>query len=100
MIVFEGWRTIEGCHFSHTEEFGLRKKIIGPFLNWLFFKVLCRKKANWQLIRDDMVLDNKLLDKILTKGIYPERSQRSRTQKKAWKSRFDTYQRVEEKPRH
>lgn len=58
---------------SHTEEFGLRKKIIGPFLNWLFFKVLYRKKANWQLIRDDMVLDNKLPDRILTKGIYPER---------------------------
>ena len=32
-----------------------------------------RKKANWQLIRDDMILDNKYLSDILTEGKYPER---------------------------
>ena len=32
-----------------------------------------RKKADWKLIRDDMILDNHLLSDILTKGEYPKR---------------------------
>ena len=42
-------------------------------MNFLIFKVFFRKKANWQLIRDDMILDNRYLYDILTEGKYPER---------------------------
>jgi hypothetical protein len=72
-ITFEGKRTENGCHFSHTEAFGLTKPIIGPILEFLTFKVFYRKWCNWKLIRDDMVLDNNYLNDILTKGKYPER---------------------------
>ena len=52
----------------------IRKQgIIGPVMNFLIFKVLYKKKANWQLIRDDMILDNMYLSSILTSGKYPER---------------------------
>ena len=37
------------------------------------FKVFFKKKANWQLIRDDMVLDNQYLTEILAEGNYPDR---------------------------
>lgn len=73
LITFEGKRTKEGCHFSHTEAFGMQTPIIGPIMNFLIFKVLYRKKANWSLIRDDMILDNKYLKDILVFGKYPER---------------------------
>ncbi len=72
-ITFEGMRTKEGCRFSHTESFGLTTPIVGAILNFLIFKVLYRKKANWQLIQEDMILDNKYLTDILTEGKYPER---------------------------
>lgn len=72
-IVFEGERTPSGCRFTHTESFGLMKPVIGPVVNFLIFKVFYRKKANWQLIRDDMVLDNDYLYDILTEGKYPDR---------------------------
>lgn len=72
-ITFEGKRTEKGCHFSHTEAFGMTTPIIGPIMNFLIFKVIFRKKANWQLIRDDMILDNKYLTDILTRNKYPER---------------------------
>jgi hypothetical protein len=72
-ITFEGKRTETGCHFSHTESFGLTTPIIGAIVNFLIFKVIYRKRANWQLIRDDMILDNKYLCDILTEGKYPER---------------------------
>ena len=42
-------------------------------MNFLIFKVLYKKRANWDLIRDDMRLDNLYLRRILTKGEYPER---------------------------
>ena len=42
-------------------------------MNFLLFKIIFRKKCNWQLIRDDMILDNKYLTEILTEGKYPER---------------------------
>ena len=51
----------------------MTKPVIGPILNFLIFKVFFRKKANWQLIRDDMILDNRYLKEILTEGKYPER---------------------------
>ncbi len=72
-IIFEGNRTDEGCRFSHTEQFGLTTPVIGPIMNFLIFKVFFRKKADWQLIRDDMILDNRYLKEILTEGKYPER---------------------------
>ena len=71
-ITFEGKRTADGCHFSHTEAFGMTTPIIGPIMNFLIFKVFYRKMCNWQLIRDDMILDNQYLTAILTKGEYPE----------------------------
>ena len=73
IITFEGLRTAEGCRFSHTEAFGIQTPIIGPILNFLIFKVFYKKKADWKLIRDDMILDNHLLSDILTKGEYPKR---------------------------
>ena len=51
----------------------MTKPVIGPILNFLILKVFFRKKANWQLIRDDMILDNRYLKEILTEGKYPER---------------------------
>ncbi len=47
--------------------------LVGPIMNFLIFKVFFKKKANWQLIRDDMVLDNQYLTEILTEGKYPDR---------------------------
>lgn len=73
LITFEGKRTEKGCRFSHTEAFGMQKAVIGPIMNFLIFKVFFKKKANWQLIRDDMILDNRYLSEILTEGKYPER---------------------------
>ncbi len=72
-IIFEGNRTETGCSFSHTEEFGMTTPVLGPVMNFLIFNVFFRKKANWQLIREDMILDNRYLTEILTEGKYPER---------------------------
>ena len=47
--------------------------IVGPIMNFLIFKVFFKKKANWQLIRDDMILDNQYLTEILSEGDYPDR---------------------------
>lgn len=73
VITFEGQRTPGGCSFSHTESFGMQTPVIGPIMNFLIFKVFFNKKANWDLIRDDMKLDNIYLSNILFKGEYPER---------------------------
>lgn len=73
-IIFEGERTPQGCRFSHTEIFGSTVPVLGPVLNFLIFKVFYKKKCNWGLIRDDMILDNKYLYDILAYGKYPERS--------------------------
>ncbi len=72
-ITFEGKKTEAGCRFSHTESFGMTTAVIGKIMNFLIFKIIYRKKANWQLIRDDMILDNKYLYEILTENKYPER---------------------------
>lgn len=73
IITFEGKRTPEGCSFTHTESFGMQTPVIGPIMNFLIFRVFYKKKANWDLIRDDMKLDNIYLTNILEKGEYPER---------------------------
>ena len=73
-ITFEGKRTEIGCQFSHTEAFGMTTPVIGASMNLLIFKVFSRKKANWQRIRDDMILDNRYLYDILTGGKHPERN--------------------------
>lgn len=72
-ITFEEKRTESGCHFSHTESFGPTTPVIGPILEFLTFKVFYRKWCNWELIREDMILDNKDLNDILTEGKYPKR---------------------------
>ncbi len=72
-ITFEGRRTEEGCRFCHTETFGMTAPVIGPVINFLIFKVFFRKMCDWQLIRDDMILDNRYLTEILTEGKYPAR---------------------------
>ncbi len=72
-ITFEGRRTDTGCRFSHSEAFGMTTPVIGSVMNFLIFKVFFRKMANWQLIRDDMILDNRYLTDILTEGKYPDR---------------------------
>lgn len=55
-------------------------------MNFLIFKVFYRKKADWGLIRDDMVLDNGYLRNILTQGKYPERIPVEELRKTAVKS--------------
>ncbi|MGN1024527.1 MAG: hypothetical protein ACI4OJ_13560 [Lachnospiraceae bacterium] len=70
-ILFAGEWTKEGCCFSHTELFGLSGTILAPLVNALVFQVLCRKACNWELIRRDMVRDNRYLYDILTTGRYP-----------------------------
>lgn len=72
-IIFEGRRTPDGCRFCHTEEFGMRTPLVGAVVNALVFKVLFRRKADWRLVRDDMILDNAYLRDILVEGRYPPR---------------------------
>lgn len=71
-IYFIGESTGAGCRFTHIEEFGKPDTLWGRFINWLLFKVLFKKKANWQLIKDDMAEDNRYLKQILETGVYPE----------------------------
>ena len=70
-IHFIGETTPTGCKFTHIEEFGKPDTVWGRFVNWLLFKVLFRKKANWQLIKDDMKEDNMYLKQILETGVCP-----------------------------
>ena len=72
-ITFEGKRLENGCRFSHTEAFGLKTPVIGVILNFLIFKVIFRRKADWNVIREDMILDNQYLTDILVHGKYPVR---------------------------
>ena len=37
-IIFEGFRTPDGCRFEHTEEFGVRTQVIGPVINFWSLK--------------------------------------------------------------
>lgn len=72
-ITFEGRRTPTGCRFRHTEGFGLATPVIGPLINAILFKIVFRRLAKWQVIKDDMVLDGRYLRDILAEGRYPER---------------------------
>lgn len=64
-IYFMGKYSGNTCVFTHIEEFGMRTPIIGSIVNFLLFRILARKKANWDLIHKDMVEDNKNLKEIL-----------------------------------
>ena len=66
-ITFEGTRTKTGCHFSHTEAFGMTTPVIGAIMNFLIFKVFFRKKANWQLIASTRIVGNSISKKQLEK---------------------------------
>lgn len=59
--------------FSHTEAFGMTATVIGAAIYFIAFKAFFREKANWQLIWDDMIPDNRYMCGILTEGKYPER---------------------------
>lgn len=72
-ITFSGGRAPNGCFFEHTEEFGLNLPLIGAVVNFILFQIIYRRKADWQIIRDDMIMDNRYLAEILEKGIYPAR---------------------------
>ena len=48
-ITFEGKRTETGCHFSHTEAFGMTTPVIGAIMNFLIFKVFFRKRQTGSL---------------------------------------------------
>jgi hypothetical protein len=67
-ILFIAKTTEEGCIFTHIETFGLKTPVIGGILNFLLFNVLARKKANWDIILQDMKEDNENLKKIMEKG--------------------------------
>ncbi len=64
-INFMGKETATGCMFTHIERFGLSTPVLGNVVNFLLFKVLARKKANWDLILTDIREDNKRLKEIL-----------------------------------
>ena len=64
-ISFIAKKTEEGCIFTHIENFGLKTPLIGGVINFLLFNVIARKKANLDLILNDMKEDNKNLKQIL-----------------------------------
>jgi hypothetical protein len=64
-IWFIGERTDFGCWFTHKEEFGRPDTFFGRIINWLLFEVIAKKRANWELIREDMEEDNECLKRIL-----------------------------------
>jgi hypothetical protein len=64
-ISFIAKATKEGCIFTHNETFGLEAPLIGGPINFLIFKIIARKKANWDLILQDMKEDNENLKKIM-----------------------------------
>lgn len=64
-ISFIAEKREEGCIFTHIESFGLETPLIGGIINFLLFNVIARKKANWDLILQDMKEDNKNLKQIL-----------------------------------
>ncbi|MCC7550318.1 MAG: SRPBCC family protein [Methanobacterium sp.] len=69
-ITFMAEATESGCVFTHIESFGLETPIIGNIINFIIFRVLVRKKANWDLISQDMKEDNVNLKRILETGQY------------------------------
>ncbi len=73
-IYFIGEKTGSGCRFTHIEKFGKPDTFFGKIFNWLLFKIIAKKRANWQLILDDMKEDNVYLKQILEAGVFPERT--------------------------
>ena len=71
-IYFIGESIKSGCRFTHIEEFGKPDTFFGRIFNWFLFDVIAKKRANWQLIKDDMEEDNMYLKQILETGVYPE----------------------------
>ena len=43
-ITFEGKRTETGCHFSHTEAFGMTTPVIGAIMNFLISRCFSGKR--------------------------------------------------------
>jgi hypothetical protein len=64
-IAFIAKATEGGCVFTHIERFGLETPVIGGIVNFLIFNLLARKKANWNIILQDMKEDNENLRKIM-----------------------------------
>ncbi len=69
-IIFIGEKTQSGCRFTHIEEFGLKDSFWGEKVNWFLFEVLAKKRANWDLILNDMKEDNHYLKNYLETGVY------------------------------
>jgi hypothetical protein len=67
-IKFIGENSEGGCIFTHIETFGAKSRIIGSLVDFLLFKVLARKKANFGNILQDMKEDNVNLKRILEGG--------------------------------
>ncbi len=70
-IHFIGEKTADSCRFTHIEEFGKPDTFFGKIFNWLLFDVIAKKRADWQLIQNDMEEDNRYLKQILETGVYP-----------------------------
>ena len=69
MITFRAEKQPDGSVlFTHIESFGVRRSFFGNFVNWLFFKALFPKQANWELIKQDMQEDDRNLKQILEKS--------------------------------
>lgn len=67
-IYFIGEKRDDKVLFTHVEEFGLKTPVIGDAVNFLLFKVIARKKADWNLILDDMKKDNVRLKELIEKN--------------------------------
>ncbi len=64
-IYFIGKKQGDTVRFIHVEKFGLKTPVIGNAINFLIFKVIAKKKANWDLILNDMKEDNIRLKKLI-----------------------------------
>lgn len=69
-IYFIGEAIDSGCRFTHIEEFGMKDSFLGKIVNWLIFDLLIKKKADWDLILEDMKEDNLYLKNYLETGEY------------------------------
>ncbi len=64
-IYFIGEKLENNIRFIHIEKFGVKTPVIGHAINFLLFKVIAKKKANWALILNDMKGDNRRLKRIM-----------------------------------
>lgn len=70
-IFFIGEETSEGCCLIHIEEFGKPDTFFGKIFNWFIFNVFAKRRADGQLIKDDMAIDNLYLKKLLESDLSP-----------------------------